>query len=103
MWSRVIAKESDLGDWWIGEGVLTVPEGYVRPSNSNPKRRLQEVAKDNLDDDDNAIVAGGDNDVNKEDSVPDGDKTFNMQAEGIEQGEVRVMKQSSVDQDQDDE
>ena len=103
MWSRVIAKESDLGDWWIGEGVLTVPEGYVRPSNSNPQRRLQEVAKDNLDDDDNAIVAGGDNDVDKEDSVAEGDKTFNMQAEGIEQEEVRVMKQSSVDQDQDDE
>jgi len=40
MWSRVIAKVSGVGPWWIGDNVLTVPEG--QQSYSNERRRLQE-------------------------------------------------------------
>ena len=36
MWSRVIAKEAGMGAWWIGDGVVTVPEGQVS------RRRLEE-------------------------------------------------------------
>ncbi len=37
MWSRVIATESGLGPWWIGESVVTVPEGHILR-----RRRLEE-------------------------------------------------------------
>eukprot|EP00537_Pseudo-nitzschia_pungens_P007980 CAMPEP_0172379244 /NCGR_PEP_ID=MMETSP1060-20121228/69835_1 /TAXON_ID=37318 /ORGANISM="Pseudo-nitzschia pungens, Strain cf. cingulata" /LENGTH=898 /DNA_ID=CAMNT_0013106981 /DNA_START=445 /DNA_END=3141 /DNA_ORIENTATION=+ len=40
MWSRVIAKASGIGPWWIGENVATVPEGKQR--HSNGRRRLLE-------------------------------------------------------------
>ena len=35
MWSRVIVKESGTDPWWIGDNVVTVPEGVAR-------RRLEE-------------------------------------------------------------
>jgi len=40
MWSRVIAKVSGVGPWWIGDNVITVPEG--RQSHPAGRRRLQE-------------------------------------------------------------
>jgi nucleoside-diphosphate-sugar epimerase len=40
MWSRVIAKVSGVGPWWIGDNVITVPEG--QQSRPVGRRRLQE-------------------------------------------------------------
>lgn len=36
MWSRVIVKASGVAPWWIGDGVVTVPERHII------RRRLQE-------------------------------------------------------------
>lgn len=44
MWSRVIAKASGVGPWWIGDNVVTVPEGHI------PHRRLQEDEEGDSDD-----------------------------------------------------
>ncbi|KAG7345369.1 NAD-dependent epimerase/dehydratase [Nitzschia inconspicua] len=43
MWSRVIAKASGVSPWWIGDNVVTVPEGSV------PHRRLREDEGDSSD------------------------------------------------------
>merc|ERR1711935_18584 len=40
MWSRVIAKVSGVSPWWIGDNVITVPEG--QQSYPTGRRRLQE-------------------------------------------------------------
>ena len=40
MWSRVIAKASGVSPWWVGENVVTVPEGRQRQSTE--RRRLLE-------------------------------------------------------------
>lgn len=40
MWSRVIAKESGVGPWWIGDNVITVPEGQQK--HHAGRRRLQQ-------------------------------------------------------------
>jgi nucleoside-diphosphate-sugar epimerase len=37
MWSRVIVKSSGVSPWWIGDSVVTVPEGHM------PRRKLQEA------------------------------------------------------------
>lgn len=39
MWSRVIAKASGAGPWWIGDNVVTIPEAQHQPVG---RRRLQE-------------------------------------------------------------
>ena len=44
MWSRVIAKASGVGPWWIGDNVKTVPEGHGRR-----RRLLEEVEVDVVD------------------------------------------------------
>lgn len=43
MWSRVIAKASGVGPWWIGDNVKTVPEGHTTG------RRLQDIAVNVVD------------------------------------------------------
>lgn len=43
MWSRVIAKASGVGPWWVGDNVKTVPENYTM------RRRLQEIAANVVD------------------------------------------------------
>ena len=108
MWSRVIAKESDLGSWWIGESVLTVPEGYHAGHHhhhqSHPRRRLQEkdVTEDDSDEEDEDSTDAN-NDGDKGDPILDEDKTFGMQAEGVEQEEVRDIKGgSSLDDEEED-
>jgi len=40
MWSRVIAKVSGVGPWWIGDNVVTIPE--AQQSQPVGRRRLQE-------------------------------------------------------------
>lgn len=42
MWSRVITKTSGVAPWWIGDGVVTVPERHTM------RRRLQEE-EENVD------------------------------------------------------
>jgi UDP-glucuronate 4-epimerase len=44
MWSRVIAKTSGVGPWWIGDGVVTVPERHTM------RRRLQDEDEDEDED-----------------------------------------------------
>lgn len=78
MWSRVMAKESDDGPWWIGEDVVTVPEGH---NSSIKRRRLQEVVKEEDDDVDDTA-----ND--KEDKKDDKEDKKGMQAEAVKQEEV---------------
>mmetsp|Transcript_17583 Transcript_17583/g.43253 ORF Transcript_17583/g.43253 Transcript_17583/m.43253 type:complete len:869 (+) Transcript_17583:107-2713(+) len=80
MWSRVIAKESDDEPWWIGEDVVTVPEGH---NASTRRRRLQEVPKE----DENSAKEEDDEDE-KEDTANDGEDRKGMQAEAVEQEEV---------------
>jgi len=45
MWSRVIAKASGVGPWWIGDNVKTVPEGHP----TGRRRLLEEVEVDVVD------------------------------------------------------
>jgi UDP-glucuronate 4-epimerase len=47
MWSRVIVKESGDEPWWLGDGVITVPQNYANLV--SPIRRLQEVGEDETD------------------------------------------------------
>jgi UDP-glucuronate 4-epimerase len=60
MWSRVIAKASGVGPWWIGDNVVTVPEGHVL------HRRLGE------DEEDDSRDSGNTNE--EEETDPDTDR-----------------------------
>jgi UDP-glucuronate 4-epimerase len=90
-WSRVIAKESSSGEsggaWWIGENVLTVPEGFGRTS-----RRLQEedgiVLVDGDEDDLDIGDEGADGARKDEDAVADDKDVTAMQAEPVKEEEV---------------
>jgi UDP-glucuronate 4-epimerase len=69
MWSRVIAKASGVSPWWIGDNVVTVPEGHM------PRRRLQE---------ENEKVESGDETQTDEETSQDADT--NGDADEIEIG-----------------
>ncbi|KAL3907841.1 MAG: hypothetical protein SGILL_008707, partial [Bacillariaceae sp.] len=54
MWSRVIVKASGVAPWWIGDNVVTVPEGHI------PRRRLlEEILEEDIGTDENRDTAGG--------------------------------------------
>lgn len=82
MWSRVIAKESDDEPWWIGENVITVPEGH---NPSTRRRRLQEEPKAEVEG--NSVKEEEDEDE-KEEATNDAEDKQGMQAEAVEQEEV---------------
>jgi UDP-glucuronate 4-epimerase len=52
MWSRVIVKESGDDPWWLGDGVITVPQNYANALLvvSPIIRRLQQVEQDEAND-----------------------------------------------------
>lgn len=59
MWSRVIVKERGDDPWWLGDGVITVPQNYVDVA--SPMRRLQEVGGDEAEADDARNGYGNEN------------------------------------------
>jgi hypothetical protein len=75
MWSRVITKASGVGPWWIGDHVVTVPEGHVphrrlqedEPDDSSEKADAdteeEEIEETDPDRDEGDVDAGGDQDI----------------------------------------
>jgi UDP-glucuronate 4-epimerase len=124
MWSRVIAKQSGLKPWWIGESVVTVPEGQHAPRR---RRRLEEEteednSKDEMkeEDDEDAGNDGkstGDNEEGDDKTetddhtsqkgdleTEDGSGGFGIQAESVAQQEVNTAgdKKRGASSEQDD-
>ena len=72
MWSRIMAEQSGYHAWWMGEHVVTVPEGFKATNRYvNKGRRLQETEVD----EGNQKGDSGEEQGNRED---DGNKKSNL-------------------------
>ena len=71
MWSRVIVKESGTDPWWIGDNVVTVPEGVAR-------RRLEEEETNETRDEEGVE---GDKEVEENSENDDGNEGANYMSE----------------------
>lgn len=108
MWSRVIVQDNGIEPWWIGDGVITVPETYGNVATVRSRRLEQVDDSDNEEeeaagadqDEDNAEVAVEDVEV-VEDAKARGDKGEQDDEEGTDD---ELMEQGDkVDEETDDE
>jgi UDP-glucuronate 4-epimerase len=80
MWTRVMAKQAGHDPWWIGDGVVTVPEGK-----HGKRRRLQEDSADKGEEgNDDKEEGGGDNEEEEEEG---GEENREDEEEGRERSE----------------
>eukprot|EP00536_Pseudo-nitzschia_multiseries_P004773 jgi/Psemu1/285337/fgenesh1_pg.82_\ len=94
MWSRVIAKASGVGPWWIGENVVTVPEGKQRHS-SGRRRLLEEQEEDEEEEEEIVAVV----DATKRNSR----EKVNSQVIEDNDGEKDEQKETTEDDDESEE
>jgi UDP-glucuronate 4-epimerase len=130
MWSRVIATESGLGPWWIGESVVTVPEGHIlrrrrleevdAPEGEDEKDKSEDESEDDDEseeqaedekeqaDDDNGVGADNDDKTSQKGDAGAASKTedtrtgFAIQAEGVQEVNTAGDKKRGGSSDQDD-
>ena len=77
MWSRVIAKSSGMGPWWIGDQVVTVPERHTIRRRLLEETESIETTKIDVDAIDNENI-----DDNKKDKSENADETDSVRVVG---------------------
>ena len=77
MWSRVIAKSSGMGPWWIGDEVVTVPERHTMRRRLLEEPESMETIKVDVEAIDNEIM-----DDHKKDRSETADETDSVQVVG---------------------
>ena len=82
MWSRVIAKSSGMGPWWIGDQVVTVPERHTMR-----RRLLEETESGETIKIDVEAIDNKNADDHKKDGSEAEDETDSVQVVGSDEGD----------------